>query len=1114
MFVDEKVFAINPEQQQTIFENKIIIEQKDLTQPKHNFISLHESVSIDSADEKKSPVLQNIQHNVINLIENISINSADEKKNSVLQNNQHNVVDLVEKVSVLDIPVDDSVIILIKGNDERQTLMERIFDRSKFNRIILDSTKYSVEDDLSLDSLSDKPQSETSNNDLVLKIEQGLPIFLIDFSITEKQLDTLYESVDEVTDQIIITTTWLFDLSSPMFMLVLPLAGFVLIRIENVKLSFNSVKRFFCYVFISILISSAVITPMSISSAYWGYAFAEELSIDNQTSNVAVVVETTPEPMEPVNSTSIEPKTLSDLIPKESVDTLEATILENFQNIGGSESEPIESVNATTVEPVNATVEPINATSVEPVNATSVEPVDTTSVEPVNATSVEPVNATTVEPINATSVEPVNATSVEPVNATSVEPVNATSVEPVNATSVEPVNGTTIEPVNGTTIEPVNGTTIEPVNGTTIEPVNGTTIEPVNGTTITTIEPVNGTTIEPVNGTTIEPVDSNATSIEPEPEPEVIIPEATISLQFDDPLPETITENGTSINNSTENIPEETLELSGDGDFIQIKNVTVTNDLEGLTVTAWVKPDYSAGSPEFTVISKEKSFSLTINNIIQPNYVAKFSVFDSIKWTTVQSNSTIPEKWTFLSATFNGETISIYVSATKENTEEIVGIPTLSISGKLVTTTVEAITSEEDIVVGASITTKEQNSTPSNQFSGEIDDVSLYDYVLNDEQIRAIYEQTREAYESIDNTVELTIEEIIAQIEAELAQNATEAIIIENFQNLGGSTPEPVNVNVTMIETIGVDATSVESIGVNATTVEPVNATSVEPVNATSVEPVNANVTMTETIDVNATTVEPVNATTVEPVNANVTMTETIGVNATTVEPVNATTVEPVNVNVTMIETIGVNATSVESIGVNATTVEPVNATAIIQPLTELQVVPVLTSMKETYLISEDAELELEFYAEYDVLMNELTELDNAMQLLTIDVNQTLQETTIALDPAANQTSSNPVLNFINILFSIPQAEAANLNDEDASKIEIENTKDEIKKLKAQIKALKEDPSLTKEEIKEAKAQLKKVIKQIKATASQVSKTELKDDGAKLQKEADDVEKVGGVEPE
>jgi len=106
------------------------------------------------------------------------------------------------------------------------------------------------------------------------------------------------------------------------------------------------------------------------------------------------------------------------------------------------------------------------------------------------------------------------------------------------------------------------------------------------------------------------------------------------------------------------------------------------------------------------------------------------------------SSSIIEEKWTFLSSTFSGESIAIFVNGTKENTKEIIGVPALSVSGKLETTTVENISSEEDIVVGATVTTKNQNSTPSNQFSGEIDDVLLYDYVLEDEQILAMYEQT------------------------------------------------------------------------------------------------------------------------------------------------------------------------------------------------------------------------------------------------------------------------------------------------------------------------------------------------------------------------------------
>ena len=120
------------------------------------------------------------------------------------------------------------------------------------------------------------------------------------------------------------------------------------------------------------------------------------------------------------------------------------------------------------------------------------------------------------------------------------------------------------------------------------------------------------------NATSTEPLPVNATSTEP-----IIIPEATVAFQFDNVEPE-----------STETTPESestTLELDGQGDFIQIQNVTMTDDIDGLRVTAWVKPDYSSGSPEFTVISKDKSFALTINNNIQSENTAKFSVFDGIK---------------------------------------------------------------------------------------------------------------------------------------------------------------------------------------------------------------------------------------------------------------------------------------------------------------------------------------------------------------------------------------------------------------------------------------------------------------------------------------------------
>jgi len=79
------------------------------------------------------------------------------------------------------------------------------------------------------------------------------------------------------------------------------------------------------------------------------------------------------------------------------------------------------------------------------------------------------------------------------------------------------------------------------------------------------------------------------------------------------------------------------LSLDGVYDYTTEEATNSTNHISEMTLSAWVKPDYSSGSPEFTVISKENSFVLSVNNLVTPQKVASFSVFDGIKWTTVNT---------------------------------------------------------------------------------------------------------------------------------------------------------------------------------------------------------------------------------------------------------------------------------------------------------------------------------------------------------------------------------------------------------------------------------------------------------------------------------------------
>src|SRR5579885_799446 len=110
----------------------------------------------------------------------------------------------------------------------------------------------------------------------------------------------------------------------------------------------------------------------------------------------------------------------------------------------------------------------------------------------------------------------------------------------------------------------------------------------------------------------------------------ITIPNATKSWTF------------TDNNNGTNSVGEVTIQnvenksaLSLQGNGYLTENLNSTRNLSHLTLSAWVKPDYSQGAPQFTIISAEKQFSLSVNNIVPPTKLATFSIFDGIKWNTI-----------------------------------------------------------------------------------------------------------------------------------------------------------------------------------------------------------------------------------------------------------------------------------------------------------------------------------------------------------------------------------------------------------------------------------------------------------------------------------------------
>ena len=480
--------------------------------------------------------------------------------------------------------------------------------------------------------------------------------------------------------------------------------------------------------------------------------------------------------------------TSSSSTPAEDTGSSEATTSDNTStsvDSTSSSSTPAEDTESTEVSSSNTTS--VNGTIISGTNSTETSiPVNGTIISGTNSTETSiPVNGTIISGTNSTETSiPVNGTIISGTNSTETSiPVNGTIISGTNSTETSiPVNGTIISGTNSTeTSIPVNGTIISGTNSTeTSIPVNGTIISGTNSTE----------TSIPVNGTIISGTNSTETSIP------VVLPNATESWSFDTQV------NGSRfIGDVYIEEADSSLILEGDGYLSNDGNST--SDLTNLSVTAWVNPDYSGGSAEFTVISKEKAFALTINNNIEPKHIATFAVFDGIKWHSVQTAEEIGDDWSHLAATFNGTTLSIYTNGTISNVNESIETIELTIEGQLEPKTIETIESTSDVVVGATLDNNRSLDDVTKQFYGEIKEVNIFDVYLSAQQITEIYSQTLPIIESLYNNTITTIEEQEEQI-----------VVIDVLA------PQPIT-NATNINTT------------NATNINTTNATNINTTNAT-----------------------------------------------------------------------------------------------------------------------------------------------------------------------------------------------------------------------------------------------------------------------------------------
>ena len=269
----------------------------------------------------------------------------------------------------------------------------------------------------------------------------------------------------------------------------------------------------------------------------------------------------------------------------------------------------------------------------------------------------------------------------------------------------------------------------------------------------------------------------------------VILPNATEYWQFDTQV------NGSRFIGDVY-IEETDSSLILDGDGYVSNDGNSTSDISNISVTVWVNPDYSGGSAEFTVVSKEKSFALTINNNITPQHIAKFAVFDGIKWHAVETVTQIGNDWSHIAATFNGATLSIYTNGTLSNINDSIETISINLDGQLEPKTVDNVSSPSDVVIGATLETQRTDDEVTKKFYGEIKEINIFDVYLTAAQVTEIYLQTLPIIESLyNNTTTQIIEEEKEIIIIDVLLPET----ITNSTNINGTNIDTTNSTDTII---------------------------------------------------------------------------------------------------------------------------------------------------------------------------------------------------------------------------------------------------------------------------------------------------------------------------
>src|SRR6185437_10527462 len=198
-----------------------------------------------------------------------------------------NIIALSENLGITTSNFDQHLNLIAKQNSERITTTERIsnLDRTRSAGKYLQNNELVGNQINTLDKVSvvNYLNDQSVKLDYVLYVDQIISKFSLDMS---NDISMLFMEISlpvhEIQD--------LYDKSSGdnndlLLILLIPFSGYLLVRSENPKLKVSNKNRILSFCFIVILVSSAAVTPISVSPVFLQFVYAETMNDTNSDSS-------------------------------------------------------------------------------------------------------------------------------------------------------------------------------------------------------------------------------------------------------------------------------------------------------------------------------------------------------------------------------------------------------------------------------------------------------------------------------------------------------------------------------------------------------------------------------------------------------------------------------------------------------------------------------------------------------------------------------------------------------------------------------------------------------------------------------------------------------------